>query len=96
MKPNVCNPLSHPGPSKLRSSKILAMGLDKDDLDPLADRFFPQWVATTLVNHPQLKTKGMVKQRIINGKSPINEIWDERKQNYSSDQSVIWRSPHIG
>lgn len=32
------------------------MGLD--ELDPLADMFFPQWVAITLVNHPKDKGDG--------------------------------------
>ena len=79
------NPSCHPGPSKPRSIRIFVIGLDKDELDPLADRLLLQWETITLVNHPQLNTKGTVKKSIINGKSPMDEVWDERKQNYSSD-----------
>lgn len=55
----------------------------------MADRLLLQWETITLVNHPQLNRKGLVKKSIINGKSPTDELWDERKQNYSSNQSVI-------
>lgn len=89
MKETYGNPSSQPGPSKPRSIKTPVMGLDMGELHPLADRLLLQWETITLVNHPQLNTKGMVKKSIINGKSPMDEVWDKRKQNYSSDQSVI-------
>lgn len=78
-----------------RSIKIFVMGLDKDELDLLANSLFVQWETINLTNHPPLNTNRMVKWGNIKGESPVDEVGDERKQQYSSHQSGVWKSPCI-